>query len=327
MITRYREQEAQWTWYTITDKGITEDLEATDTIEWRIFLSETSYTQVELGLGWNDVDLVIDKLATGQYALDWTIPVDADIGRYFLEVKVTKSSVATTYKKEFEIITGFSPFIEENIHYNLIRDIRALGITDTAKTDWEVSEALLRAKNYIDDFCGREFAPVEQLVRITGSNSERGISYPDKTLDVLFDIVDVINEVSIVSTDTKTYTDYLHFRGTDYRNNPQISSAIAKDVYYFASGIWGYTEYDKSAEGKTPEEIRKVSIQLTQRFLYENMGTGALEGLIKSEKTATQSYTLQDAGDLSGVSKIIGGEIEIKNILDRYTRPLAWEIV
>ena len=89
-----------------------------------------------------------------------------------------------------------------------------------------------------------------------------------------------------------------------------------------ARGLWGYTEDDGSAEGRTPLEIRRATILLVLRTLplmgdTDAAGEARNRWRILEERTRDQSYKL----DRVSRSGVLTGDPEVDEILLRYRRP------
>ena len=89
-----------------------------------------------------------------------------------------------------------------------------------------------------------------------------------------------------------------------------------------ARGLWGYTEDDGSAEGRTPLEIRRATILLVLRTLplmgdTDAAGEARNRWRILEERTRDQSYKL----DRVSRSGVLTGDPEVDEILVRYRRP------
>jgi hypothetical protein len=114
--------------------------------------------------------------------------------------------------------------------------------------------------------------------------------------------------------------------GADDRDNCFMSGrTLIRDRSYLVTGVFGYTEADKSEEGKTPEQIRLASINLALKYQASLMGSGsgAIPGFtdrLISEKTATQSYNLSPLD--SGSASVIAGDTELYRLLRIYRRPM-----
>ena len=89
-----------------------------------------------------------------------------------------------------------------------------------------------------------------------------------------------------------------------------------------ARGLWGYTEDDGSAEGRTPLEIRRVTILLVLRTLppmgdTDAAGEARNRWRILEERTRDQSYKLDRVAQTGAFT----GDPEIDGILARFRRP------
>jgi hypothetical protein len=89
-----------------------------------------------------------------------------------------------------------------------------------------------------------------------------------------------------------------------------------------AAGLWGYTEPDGSAAGRTPPPIRVATLQLVLRALpllgdQEAWTDARLRGRILEERTRDQSYRLSPPPFLSFMT----GDPEIDILLLGYRRP------
>jgi hypothetical protein len=88
-----------------------------------------------------------------------------------------------------------------------------------------------------------------------------------------------------------------------------------------ATGLWGYTEDDGSAHGRTPREIQRACTLLVLRWLSPlafDDAEARQRWRIVEERTRDQSYKLAPA---AGAGMAFTGDPDIDGILVRYRRP------
>ena len=90
---------------------------------------------------------------------------------------------------------------------------------------------------------------------------------------------------------------------------------------HVVEGLFGYTEPDGTAEGRTPAAIRRACILLVLRWLHPLADDGGFDARnrwrIIEERTRDQSYKLDRPGSGGGPT----GDPELDAILLRYRRP------
>jgi hypothetical protein len=90
-----------------------------------------------------------------------------------------------------------------------------------------------------------------------------------------------------------------------------------------ASGQWGFTEPDGTAEGRTPLEIRRATMLLVLRWVDPLTGAASQDARnrwrVLEERTRDQSYRLAGLG----TTEPLTGDPDVDAILMRYRRPLG----
>lgn len=287
-----------------------------------------------------DVDLVDDKVSTGRFAVAWTVPSDATIGRY--EVRWTgqmvESDPVLTWRREFEVVAAAGIALRGLI---LPADVRREGVDKSKISDAELRRRIHEASAFIEKVCGTAFEPRTREIAIDGSG--RPVLLLDQPLVGVASITLSDNLV-----DPTGYRAYV--RGTEDNNAwcPMISRVhdlepallpfgVVDYTYRIApnwpklrqnvviSGWFGYLEPDGSPSGGTPVQIQRACTMLVIRNLAKLTSDAAQEARMRPrlliEKTREQSYELdKDPRFAAGVG-VYTSDPEIDSILELYQRP------
>jgi len=274
------------------------------------------------------------KLSTGHFVATWDIPVDASIGthRIVWYFKLVGASPEQSFTEEFEILVVVGA--ETFGGYCLVADIRAEGVTEDDASDERLIQVIDAQSKFIDEATGWWFEPREMTFDLDG----RGSSVLFLTMPII--AVSKLAELDAGgSEDEWSLDDFIiynrHIRQNlttpDDRHNPKIvlrEGGIFPEDYQNVrvEGIFGYTEYDGSANGRTPRLIKQVCKKLVIRNLglladAEEEGTGG-DWRVKQWKTRDQSITLMSGAELGKMGLFTGftGDPEIDQILAAFSR-------
>lgn len=341
MLTFYQSQNTIIHWFITNSKGFMEDLDdLVDTLNWRVFEAETDYTQLEPGSGWNSIDLLTDKFGLGEYKIEWVVPVDATVGRYYLEVQIIKDGIIQpTQRREFEVITDYIPLLELGTHMCLIRDLRAEGV-DSAITDWRLAESITRGDAFIEHYCRRKFGCRKAIFKVEAT-FDGYIMLPEPIIG-LETIVSDLEQTNYDLEYVNVYNRHLRkdggapIFGNDDRDNPKlVIPGIVRDALVDVKGLWGYTQPDTTYVGMIPDQVRLAAINLALKYTASLLGSGgggssgspSFSERIIEEKTATQSYKLSPLASGDASWDMVAGDSELARLLKPYMRPIMMEIV
>lgn len=276
-----------------------------------------------------------DKLSTGRYVADWQVPFDEPIGLHRIKWRfhLVPAAPEQSWTEDFDVLVQAGA--ESYGGYCYISDLRGEGVTEAMADDERLAYLIDLASQYIDEVTGRFFEPRELSFDLDGPGT--------KTIFLNMPIV-AISEVGEVDeygeVDAWEAIDYVvynrHIRqrlpSPDDRENPKI--AAREDLKFpkgdqniRINGVFGYTEWDGSSQGRTPKLIRRACMLLVYRELYiladeELRDTLKNKWKITNEKTREQSISYGGLSQiLSGSGSLYTGDPEIDQILTMYVRP------
>lgn len=293
-----------------------------------------------------------DRLGTGHYVARWDVPANENIGTHETKwyIKLTSGSSEQTYLEEFEVLAEVVAAGDPNAGYAFVQDLRDEGLTNTTTyPDAWVQAKIMSASRFIDMATRRFFYPKELTLRLDGrggpmlllSDPIIAIEYVKQEIAPFYD-----GDFSLLEGDSyRVYNRHLtqQLNEPDDRANPKIelfnpgylrlrgAGGYAPLVFprgqqnVEIKGWFGYTDYDGTSKGKTPEMIRFVCKLLVLRDVDKltQRSDARIRSRIISESTRDQSYTLEGLGALKLVGAGFTGDPEIDNILSYFTRPPA----
>jgi len=227
--------------------------------------------------------------------------------------------------------------------YCTVQDLRDEGFTDPPYTDVRITTAIRLASQYIEMYTGRWFEPRPLTITLEGS-APPGMLLEQPIIAISELYID--EEAQEVGTGVIVYNRHITegLLNPDDRDNPRIEICQPRfddDLYKLGLRVWtpgqrnirivgtfGYTDYDGTANGKTPELIRHACKLLVVRNLPTMSDTEARQDLLNSwrvteHRTRDQSIRFGAAVKTSvgraGVG-IFTGDPEIDTILLRFRR-------
>lgn len=225
--------------------------------------------------------------------------------------------------------------------YASVADLRAEGVTDAAASDARLESLIALAGSYIERVTGRFFEPRAQVLRVDGTGSRvLPLGHPIVRVDAI--LIDSSpfspGDLPIDPDFYRVYNRHLT-QGLllpDDRDHPRIELVGGEEPFpglgrlawprgqqnVEVRGVFGYTEPDGSATGRTPELIRHVTKLLVLRELplladLDRREDAQRRWRLTSERTRDQAYTLE-ALRLTGA---FTGDPEIDNVLVAFVRP------
>lgn len=293
-----------------------------------------------------------DRLGTGHYVARWDVPSNENLGTHFVKwfFKLSSGSPEQTYTEEFEVLAEVVGFSDPALSYCLVQDLRDEGLTDTVKfTDAWVQRRIYLASRMIDAATKRHFYPKAMTLKVDGRGGPM-VLLNDPIIAVSaveFDTTPYLPSATPVDMDLiRVYNRHLtqNLESPDDRANPKIELFHPADslTHYDSgsllwtrlvfprgqqnvtiTGFFGFTEYDGSAKGRTPELIKHACKLLVFREIDKMARTGARfdrqnRSRITSERTRDQAYTLGPSALTAG---LLTGDPEIDSILAMFVRP------
>lgn len=302
------------------------------------------------------------RITTGRYAADWTVPAAEPVGNHLIRwfFQVTPEAPEQSFSEEFTVTMGASASSSHG--YTTVAALREEGVTPAMASDARLLTLIDRVSTMIDNYTGRFFEPQNRTYRLDG----RG-----RQVQLINDPIISIEHVRILNADpypgiTQTlqpdqliiYNRHLteNLRSPDDRDNPRIEFFYADTRYPGAwsnqplvsslmnltrfpigvqnievEGVFGYTDYDGTPLGKTPDLISYAAMLMVIRQLPllaadEDRFDIRNRNRITKFKTRDQEVSYAAPSAVRPAHQAGGmftGDPEIDNILASFMRPPA----
>lgn len=274
-----------------------------------------------------------DRLGAGRYVARWTAPINENLGTHYIKwyIQLSDTSPEQTYTEEFEVLAeviGAGEYPASN--YCLIQDMRDEGYTDVTKyPDSFLQQRIAMASRVIEASTGRFFFPKLLTFTIDGRGGPKlllsdpiiAVTYVKQSYGDFY-----AAEYDLLDGDGyRVYNRHItqNLTAPDDRANPKIELTGGvfprRALNIEVSGYFGYTDYDGSSKGKTPDMIKHACKLMVARSLTKLAAGGVFpRHRVVSETTRDQSYTLSPLGQTGG---LFTGDPEIDNILTYFMRP------
>ncbi len=311
-------------------------------------------TQVYPPSGRATANLVTDRVETGRYAAAWT-PGGAEVLgahriRWFF--KLLSSSSEQQFAEDFTVVDAAgaaTASATSSIGYTTIAELRAEGVTASMASDDRLTRLIARASRLVEHWTGRVFAPVSKTIKVDGTGA-RGLLLDEAIISIsevhvldAFGFEDTESFTDVELSELRIYNRHLSqgLLDPDDRDSPKIEFVWPSRWTFHGmwprgrqnievTGIFGYTDPDGSATGKTPDLIVHATNLMVIRELPPLADTAERDDVrfrfaITNQKTRDQSISYSpNAGGAtfsgSGSGRLTG-DAEIDTILERYTRP------
>lgn len=288
-----------------------------------------------------------DRLSTGRYVARWTAPSNQNIGAHYIKwyFRLNSGSPEQTFIEEFEVLADVSPSIDPNANYCLVQDLRDEGYTNTTTyPDVWIQQRIGLSSRFIEAATRRFFYPKLLTIRMDGTGGPKVLLF-DPIIAIEYvrqEIATYGADYSLLEADAyRVYNRHLtqQLFEPDDRNNPKIELVNPVSIrghggaYYplvfprgqqnvEIKGYFGYTDYDGTARGKTPDLIRHACKLLTKKHLGKlAVSAGSIDtSRLISERTRDQSYTLA-APNSGQVGALFTRDPDIDYVLSYYQRP------
>ncbi len=306
--------------------------------------SETKFLAPVSVVAETAIDMDADRIATGRYAAQFTLPGGASSGKHFIRWRweSIEGAVVQSYDAWFDVQTFSAPSF-----YATVSDLRAEGIGIKAVSDARLVQLLRRATTFIERVTGRFFEARYATLYADGkATSTVLLGQPIIALESLAFAAGPIRPIDFVISNEDFRIYNRHLRGQmqpDDRDDPKVELfrwdvegpyGLGHLVFprgqqnIALRGWFGYTDPDGSLLGRTPDDITLATMLLVQRDMAKLGGAGGsfadgrLRGRLLSETTRDQSYTLADPTKF-GLSTNITGDTTIDQLLLPFMRPPA----
>ncbi|MBI5535998.1 MAG: hypothetical protein HY898_24975 [Deltaproteobacteria bacterium] len=207
--------------------------------------------------------------------------------------------------------------------YASLADMRSEGVTPATASDERLTALLTEASAFVDHVTGWFFEPRTMVLRMDGRGTPSvEPPFPPIRVDELLiggvaasladDDIAIRGAPVLPGFDAPRFT---LLRGCTF---PKGSDNVV------ASGVWGYTEPDGTALGRTPIVIHRAAMLLVMRWLPllgdAEAAAAKSQWRILEERTRDQSYRLSPP---SGVAVTFTSDPEIDLLLARYRKPIG----
>lgn len=295
-----------------------------------------------------------DEIAVGYYSVPYVAdpaePKGRRLVRWFVTLEVGDPEMVWT--TEWEVLAITAP--KTGPMYALVSDLRDEGFTLAQLPDFRAQMILQLASRLLERFTGRSFVPVLKSITMDGTGSHAILlNEPIVAITSIAIDDDYYTGVgtSTVSELIRVYNRHLteNLIDPDDRNDPKVeffhADGFRPNIAYGSrlvfprgqknthlDGVFGYTEYDGSPMGKTPEMIRYVTILLARRLYGQvgdpNAGSEQSAWRVIREKTRDQAVDYSDPGGSGSVrgSAMLGaftGDPVIDSIIAMHVRQPA----
>ena len=290
-----------------------------------------------------------ERLSTGHYVATYSVPNTALVGTHEIRwyFRLTATTAEQEFREEFEVLPVLLP---SSGAYCTVQEFRDEGVPDASTpggySDDVIQRKILRFSRLVDRFTQRWFEPRNLTFKLDGTSS------PSLLLEhpiISVNSVTVEETGSIDATSIVVYNRHLsqNLLNPDDRENPRIEivQPLSDDLLFKiglrvfpagqqnieVDGVFGYTAYDGSSTGKTPDDICEVVKLLVMRDLpkkwsqKEAADDATNAWRVRQLRTRDQSITYADpgAGGSGGVrgQGAFTGDPTIDSILAMYAAP------
>ncbi len=263
------------------------------------------------------VDLTTHRLGVGRYFAAFTVPAEAPVGPAEIHWDYTMASGA-----EGEIVVAVEILTTPSLQpagYCSVSDIRAEGVP-AAASDARLLRAIAMASRYIETVTNRWFEPRYCTFTLDGDG---GSVLPIPMPIIAIESV-VVGDGLLDPTAYQIYARHLTdnmLGDEDDRAYPKLRMSSGrwprgrKNIQ--VKGVFGYTDYDGSPAGKTPDMIRDVCITLAIQNVPKLSNRPATTGPVLHEATRDQQVTY----GTTGITGAFTGDAQIDLILEAFMRP------
>jgi hypothetical protein len=292
-----------------------------------------------------------DKLGAGHVVARWTPPPGSTLGLHELRwfVQGPPGAPKQLVTVAFDVVAEGAG--SHRTGYALVSDLRAEGVTATDATDARLARLVRLASQYIDRVTGRLFEPRPLTLTLDGSGGRALLlGHPIiavREVKLSLAMPAELGELPVTPSFFRVYNRHLTqgLLDPDDRENPRLEFFHESDLLgvhatpaaslglgslvwlrgpqnVVVDGLFGYTDPDGSAVGRTPDLIRHVTKLLVLREIPTLTDVTRREERqqrwrLVSERTRDQGYNLE-ALRLHGSYT---GDPEIDNVLVAYQRP------
>ncbi len=290
------------------------------------------------------------RIAKGVYHANFTA-TSYTIGTYEVRWTYTYTgSAALTAVQRFEVLDpAFFSRGGDYVGYADSVELRKISPFDI-KTVGQVQSLINKASKRIEAFTGRFFEPRYAVKKIDGRNT-RGLMLGEPIVGISkVELETGINglDISVTEIDINGLrVRNRHLNGLidpDDRDNPAIEIERFEGLVFqslsmfpkgpmtcYLTGVFGYTDYNGTPFGKTPDDLFIVVGNYATKFIQDPFMLNkavwtSIAGIITEMRTRDQSIkygvnTATSSSTVFGGAGVLTGDPQIDQILSRYVRP------
>lgn len=296
------------------------------------------------------------RLSVGRYVAKYTPVIDEPIGSHFIQwfFQETVGSPVSEHTEEF--LVTMSAVASGTDGYTTVASLREEGVLESVYSDTFLQGRIATATALVDAFTGRSFTPVSKTLVVDGWGrpglllNEPIISITEVRIRA-FDVF-TSDYTELDENDLRIYNRHLtqNLLSPDDRENPRLEWAYGHHSFHYhqqhssrvhahdwphgkqnieITGIFGYTDYDGTALGRTPLLIQRATNMMVIRDLplygdTETRTSISNEGRIIKLKTRDQEIGYSPASSATVAHQGSGfftGDPAIDTILAMFVRP------
>lgn len=301
-------------------------------------------------------NLVADKVGgvAGHFAATWAVPSSQAIGRYEIHWRYRFAAGAPYQQtvRAFDVLATV-PAIGAN-GYLTVSDMREEGFSESSIATPRLLRLIGMASSYIDRVTGRFFEPRYATLTVSGTGG-RQVMLGDPIIAIASVTLGNPSATVVGVESMRIFNRHLTERLTnpDDRDNPKVEFVHFADIYgrqrgasvdsplfgvpyrdmFFPAGVqninvtglFGFTDWDGSCTGDTPELIRQAARLLVARDAAKLAACGdggdrddRKRYRLTGEAVRDQSYTLQPLTEGA-----FTGDREIDDLLLAFMKPMG----
>lgn len=276
----------------------------------------------------------------GVYAVTWTFVVDGG-------APITGTTKFTLRNEAYPLVDGYAQ----------VEDLLAEGVPLAPAlggfTADRMAERLEASSRFVDDFCRRYFTPTPQELVVDGRGG-RILQLQQPIIAMckvgLMSPTFILSDPTLYNDSLRVYNRHIrqNLRAPDDREDPRVelyglrSPLISTrgpnsrfedlPLNITLDGVFGYTDPDGTAWGKTPTRIREVVMRLAMKNLEglwaaSDNGSAIIPGgPIIAEKTFDQAIeyanlVFSQDGQGTAYAGVITGDPQVDRVLAQYRSP------
>ncbi len=283
-----------------------------------------------VGGGTQAVDLDDDALNVGRYVAAWTVPANEPLGAHEIRWTFVEAAgiAAQSFTEAFTVGSAVVAQGSASRGYCTIEDCRAEGMPLTTISDDRLRALIEECSREIDAWCRQWFEPRYMTLLLDGGGTSR-LYTPAPVIRIDSVVADAItyDAADAVSIEGAPRSSTLFEDLPGFRWSEDATTAVRwpkRRQAVTVTGVFGYTEADGSAFGRTPLAIKRATIMLValRRAKIATMvdgggGGGIGAGGVLSIRTKTQMVTW---GERPTGDAPFTGNADLDTIIKRYRR-------